>query len=594
MNKSKKENNADNNEKRQTFKTEEGKGISRRGFLKTAAAGAAIAGSAGLIAGVPKAFAETKLKESTGDPAGAKPIPPVAPPAKWDKEADVVIIGSGGGGLTGAVKSAEKGKSVIVIEKLQGPGGNSKEAGLFFTGGGSKLQNAVKFALPSFPYNPDALVEMVSPWYQHTADKSLLRALAVKGPECVDWMGDCGVPWELNLENDKYFGPGVHIWKGSCKDGNYTRAMKPVCDHMYELARKKGTEFIFQTSVVRLVEKNGRIVGVKTKNMKGQTLFIRAKQGVILAAGGFAVNRDMLEKYTPYANSRCGASFAMPSDTGEVIRMGIGAGADLAGLGSTSCFDGGIDWVHENRGTFHQYLYNGSTQLARQPWLSVDITGERYQYLNSDPAPNLWNLSAIQMSRPGGRGFVIFDDDYEKNIWKFEQTYCRKPLTPTMANADRVPAWLAPTDWRDGVKAALKAGVIKKADTIDDLGKLLGFDAGVLSQSVVKWNEVCRTGKDNPVYQYKPSWLIPIKKPPYYGIRLGGFLYATACGLRVTPGMQVVNNRGKAIPGLYATFHVAGGQVGEQAVTGICFLADVGLSMTGGYIAAETIIKDNA
>ena len=540
------------------------------------------------------AFGETKQTESGVDLKGAKPIPPIAPPTKWDKEADVVIVGSGGGGLTGAVKAAEKGRSVIVIEKLQGPGGASKEAGLFFTGGGTRLQNAVKFALPAFPYNPDALVEMVSPWYQNTADKNLLRALAVKGPECVDWMEDCGVPWELNLENDKYFGPGVHIWKGSCKDGNYTRAMKPVTDHMYELAKKKGAEFIFMTSVIGLVEKNGRIVGVKTKNMKGKTLFIRAKQGVILAAGGFGVNRDMLEKYTPYANSRCGSSFAMPCDTGEVIRMGIGAGADLAGLGSVSCFDGGVDWVHENRGTFHQYLYNGSTQLARQPWLSVDITGERYQYLNSDPAPNLWNLSAIQMSRPGGRGFVVFDNDYETNIWKFKQTYCRKPLTPTMANASRVPAWLAPTDWRDGVKAALKAGVIKKANTIEELGKQLGFDAGVLSQSVEKWNEVCRTGKDNPVYQYQPEWLIPIRKPPFFGIRLGGFLYATACGLRVTPGMQVVNKRGKAIPGLYATFHVAGGQVGEQSVTGICFLADVGLSMTGGYIAAETIAKESA
>jgi fumarate reductase flavoprotein subunit len=189
---------------------------------------------------------------------------------------------------------------------------------------------------------------------------------------------------------------------------------------------------------------------------------------------------------------------------------------------------------------------------------------------------------------------VIFDQDYETNIWKLKQTYCRKPLTPTMANAARVPDWLAPTDWRDGVKIALDAGVIKKADTVEELGKLLGFESGVLSKSVADWNQVCQTGKDDPSLHYQPEWLIPIRKPPYYGIRIGGFLYATACGLKVTPGMQVVNTEGKVISGLYAGFHTAGGQIGEQSVNGICILADVGLSLTGGYIAGETIVNKKA
>jgi hypothetical protein len=272
--------------------------------------------------------------------------------------------------------------------------------------------------------------------------------------------------------------------------------------------------------------------------------------------------------------------------------MGIGAGADLVGLGSTSSFDGGIDW--RGHGTFHQYLYNGSTQLARQPWLSIDISGARYPYMTADFAPNLWNLSNVQGSRMGNRGYVLFDNDYETNIWTFKQGFCRKPLTPTMPNASRVPDWLTSTDWRDGVKNALDAGVIKKADTIAALGEQLGFDPGVLEKSVGDWNAVCAAGKDDPSYGYQPNWLIPIKNGPFYGIKLGAFLYATACGLRVTPEMHVVDTKGKPIPGLYAAFHTAGGQVGEQAVSGISILADVGLSLTGGYIAADTIIKDHA
>jgi len=566
---------------------EKSKGLSRRGFLRSAAASAAIAGTAGIIGSPAMALAETK--EKCGEPDGAKPIQPIAPPAKWDKEADVVIVGTGGGGLAAALRLSESSKSVIAIEKMQGPGGGSKEAGLFFTFGGTRLQNAAKFALPSFPFNPDALVEMVAPMYQYTADKNLIRSLAVNGAACVDWLEDHGVPWELDTVNDPVTGVGTHIWKGACKDGNYTRAMKPVMDLVYEQAKKHGAEFIFETAVVRLVEDKGRIVGVKAKNLKGETIFVRGKKGVLLASGGFAVNRDMLEKYTPYANKTSGSCFAMPCDTGETVRMGIGAGADLAGLGSVTSFDGGIDWG--KNGPWQQYLYNGSTQLARQPWLGIDISGQRYGYLNSDPANNLWLLSNVQGSQRGGRGYVIFDGDYETNIWKFKQTFCRKPLTPTMPNADRVPDFITSTDWRDGVKIALDAGAIKKADTLAELGKLLGHAPGVLEKSVADWNAVCASGKDDPKYGYKPEWLIPITKAPYYGIKLGSFLYATCCGLRVTPGMQVVDTRGNAIPGLYASFHTAGGQVGEQNVNGISILADVGLSLTGGYIAADTIVK---
>jgi len=564
-------------------------GLSRRGFLKGAAAGAAIAQGAGLLAGAPSALAATATPERSADPQGARPVPPIGPPSKWDKEADVVVVGTGGGGLAASVRAAEKGLKVITVEKLSEPGGGTKESALFFTFGGTRYQNAIKWAIPKFPYDPDALVELVMPAYQYTADKLLLRALATKGPECVDWMGDHGVEWELNTANDPVFGQGGHIWKNSCLEGNYTRATKHVTDHMYGVAVRAGVEFLFGTAVTRLVQQGDRIVGVRTRNLEGEDFFVRARKAVVLAAGGFAVNRDLLQKYTPYANMGAGSSFGMPCDTGECTRMGIGAGADIAGLNSTAFFDGGVDWVHEKRGTFHQHLYNGSVQLARQPWLSIDITGNRYQYMDSVPVDNLFHQPAVPMSRPGRRGYVIFDADYETNVFKFKQEYCRRPLRPSMPNMDRVPGWLVGKDWREGVKVALDAGVIKQANTIEALGEQLGFAPGVLAKSVAGWNEVCASGKDDPIYGYKPEWLIPVAKPPFYGIRMGGFLYATHAGLRVTPRMQVVSTKGTIIPGLYAAFHTAGGAIGENAVSGASILADNGLSWASGYIAANTI-----
>ena len=124
------------------------------------------------------------------------PIPPVEPPARWDAEADVVIIGSGGGGLVSAIRLANAGLSTIVLEKQGLTGGTTRCGGFFVNLGGHKQANAVEWALPSYPYDPDKIAQWInSTYFQLTGDPALLRAMAVKGPECIDWMiDDLGKP----------------------------------------------------------------------------------------------------------------------------------------------------------------------------------------------------------------------------------------------------------------------------------------------------------------------------------------------------------------------------------------------------------------
>ncbi len=501
-------------------------------------------------------------------------------------------MGTGGGGLAATVRVAELGCSVITVDKLsrEGVGGSTQQAIVFVTCGGSRYQNAAHFALPGFPFDPDALVQSMLPLYNYSIDPGLLKQLAIKGAECVDWMGDCGIPWCL----DPVSGPTGHIWEGVDEGGFIAGGMKPVTDHMYRAALHYGARFMFKTALAALVMDHDRIVGIKCHS-NGRSIWLRATRGVVLAAGGFANNRARLKKYIPLAYTGAASSFAMPTDTGEAIRMAIGAGADLAGIGSSVSFDGGIDWLHENHGGFYQYLYNGSTQLARQPWLGIDIAGRRYPFLDAYPASsplNMWQRMDSQaimlMSLPGGRGFVIFDRDYETNIARFRQTGCRKPITPDMPNLDRMPTWVAPHDWRDGAQFAIDRGVIKRAETLKQLGELLGFEHGVLSRSVQSWNSICQSGED-PELHFPPDWLIPVQNPPFYGIRIGANLFATKCGLRVNVNMQVLDKKQKTIPGLYAAFHTAGGAVGENASSLGGILHSAGLSWTSGFIAGESI-----
>ncbi|NTV49955.1 MAG: FAD-binding protein [Geobacteraceae bacterium] len=573
--------------------------MSRRGFLKGAVTGAVIAGGVGLLGGVSTAMAGAKPKSGCEDEAEeARDIPPVGPPAKWDAEADVLVVGTGGGGLTAAVKALDGGKSVIVVEKVaeQSVGGTTKQAIVYITYGGSRYQNAKKFAYGGYPFDVDKVVQEVARDYQYTADLKLLRELFVKDGECVDYLGDLGVPWEL----DPYTAPMCHIWKDIDKDGLISVAIKPVTDLVYRVAKEKGAKFKFESTVIGLVSDRGRIVGVKIRELQtGKVSFIKGKKAVILASGGFASNRPMQKKYLPHVYKGAACSYAMPSDTGEIIRMGFGAGADIAGLGSSTSFDGGIDWMFGNKGTFHQHLYNGSTQLSRQPWFGVDITGKRYPYM--DCYPNKYraewelmtNQGAVTMSLPDGRGYLIMDKNFEKNIKRLHKASfgCRRPLTTDMADIDRVPEWLHPKDWREGVEYAIKKGAIRKSNTIEDLGKQLGFESGVLPESVRKWNEICESGKD-PEFYFPQEWLIPVLEGPFYGIRIGAILFATKCGLKVNEKMQVMSKEThEPIPGLYACFHTAGGFLGENAISGAQNSSCVAASFTSGYIAGEQVAK---
>ncbi len=159
---------------------------------------------------------------------------------------------------------------------------------------------------------------------------------------------------------------------------------------------------------------------------------------------------------------------------------------------------------------------------------------------------------------------------------------------------DRVPEWQR--DWRNAFQMMVDAGAVKECDTIEELEEALGLREDVLVQAVKDWNAACEAGEDTvPTYKYDPSWLIPISEPPYYGAKLGGNLFATKCGLRINPKMQVIDTEGAVIPGLYAGWHTAGGSNGENNLAGKPFnglYGDVGLSFLGGYMAAGSIIGE--
>lgn len=588
--------------------------LDRRSFLK----GAALLGGASAVAGLAGCAPSAANSQSSGKTsardtfeAAAAPIPPVEPPKSWDEETEIIVVGSGAGGMNASIRLAHAGYKVLMLERNPETGGNSKHSSVFSNCGGHKQADAAQWAYPSFPYDPNNLTEFVMDCQQMTGDPELLYAMAVEGPKCIDWMID-SIEAKWKPMNPSPAGAGLLEWEGMATPTNGINVNLIPFQHLEKKAREAGVDIRVNCNVAALVSDGSKVLGVKVTEDKTEK-FLSAKRAVVLTAGGMEMNRAMMAKYSATCLAGIANIATPPNGTGECIRMGQGVGADIAGLDSTGAFDGGVWWrdYEEYDTMMDSHINKDGNQPLRQPWLRINREGQRVPYISTSgmsypytaaAAPSsagLCDTAAIEMSQPGGKTYCCFDSKYEQLTLDnyFKQIICRKAkiVAPDDPYIDRVPEWLR--DWRTGFQIMIDNGAIVKCDTIEELEEQLGLGKGLLVDEVAKWNKACAAGEDYATtHKYPKEWLLPIDQPPYYGAKLGGHVFGSKTGLKVTPEMQVVNVSGAPIEGLYAGWHTAGGSSGDgnpagKPLTGM--YADLGLAFVGGYMAAGGIMKQD-
>lgn len=606
-------------------------GVSRRGFVQgmgVLAAGTAL--SAGLAGCAPQGSAETEAAagsssvDTVGDPnrpgftatpdlRDAEPIAPAEVPASWTEEADYVVVGTGGGGLAAATLLAQKGNSVIVLEKEGDTGGTTKEAHSFLNmAGNGRDQIALGWHEREYPavYNREEFVRQVAEQYQFTADPELLGNLADNGGECVDWMQDNGA--NMLCTGELYEGPAYAklvapeaMADVDIEPTTSMLGMKPVTDHFAELSQSLGAVFHMNTPATALIMDGDRVVGVQSDD---QTF--KGAKGVILCSGGFGMNPDMVKKYLPTAYRTVVHGGPFPSDSGEVQRMALGCGAEMTGL------DSWCTWEYEPDNDTGDWTYFwGIRQLTQLPWLRLDKVGKRISYFDPrmDKMPAFIGFGdtcgiAELTARPGGRGYMFFDSKFEQYIFP-EQGMpmalgrygerCPMNFFADKGDPDPLPSQgLVDPDWKVQLEEAIEDGRIKKADTLEELCEMMDLDPELIIPSIEKWNAACETKQDYHIYPYPESWMNPVVEGPFYGAKTGGILGKCLCGLRVDPEMRVMGTDNRPIPGLYANMMTAGGACGESSYCGnlvnTSIIGGNGLSWTTGYMAAKAAMADNA
>ena len=471
--------------------------VSRRDFVKGAAAGATF-------------LAGASAMTSCGS---AAPVPASGLPEKWDGEADVVIAGFGGAGAAAAIEAAEAGAKVLVLERTPTGGGSTAICGgIIYMGGGTPLQRAL-----GFEDSRDNMYNYIFASAGDGADEELIGLFCDKSLELYDWVTGLGVQFNESFMEMKAAGVPTGdglLYSGNEKQAQYAAVADPtprghgafadgrVGGHAIFAPLKvaveaSGAEVIYEALVRSLVvNADGRVVGLEAE-IDGESKYYKANKGVLLCAGGYAANAEMVELHCPEC-LRCAANVGTPGDDGSGIRMGQGAGGDVRMLGETAPF---------------AFVYGSAECLCR----SILVNGKGQRFVGED---NYGEWVGDLIVREHNVAYLVLDDA----VWGMVPEASKEYLT-----------------------------VVGQADTIAELAQGLGIEPGLLENTVQLYNEYAAEGED-PLFHKESTYVVPLETPPFYALFFGveATAFFTNGGLRINPKSQVLDVNGEPVPGLYA------------------------------------------
>lgn len=431
--------------------------------------------------------------------------------AAFSDSAEFVIVGLGAAGAAAAIDAKKAGLDVLVIERASGGGGSTAASGGYvYCGGGTRVQEA-----NGFHDSVDNMVAYLTASMPQP-DPAKIRAYCENSVAHFNWLEAQGVPF-----NEKYY-PGKHFevptdetlsYTGNEKAWPFKLKANPVPrGHMVATegagghlliakliaaAEAAGVRFEYDANVNALVtDATGRVVGVRYRR-SGKDCFIEAQRGVLLATGGFAQNRKMMEEFCPFMAREDVYIVGGAYSDGAGIRLGVGVGAVP---------------THMDARLITSPIYPPESYLKG---VLVNKLGQRFVPEDSYHG----RTSESILGQPDQRAYLILDNSMY--------------APPTFGQQAIIDAW----------------------ESVAEMEQDLGMPTGALQQTIATYNRDAAKGEDT-VQHKNPEWCQPLTDLPFTALDCSpgkavwsGF---TLGGLKTDVDARALNSSGHPIPGLYA------------------------------------------
>ena len=560
-------------------------GFSRRDFIKTTATGAGAAALAGL--GVEVVKAEGR-------------------PARWDKEADVVVIGAGATGLPAAIQAAEGGASVILIDANTDVGGHAiLSGGNVALGGGTSRQK--KYGVVD---SPDLLYSDLTDWsvvepngfpdYRYN-DKEVIRAFADESAKTYEWLVEHGVTFVEKAPDTL----GGHACGNSAPRENHAAPLGytlvqnggplpadkaatsssgvGLIRPLEASARKLGVQILLQhkmTGIVRENPNSGRVLGISATS-QGKAVNIRARKGVIIGTGGHSSNVNFRRIFDPRLTEEyqvAGEPYSFQDASGEIAAMAIGAslwgafnqsgefGQNVTKAGWIGCQYGyvNLSWQPDSP-IFSRARATGLFVKDYQDAILVNVAGLRFYDETQGQFPAN-NYNSIKSYIPRSYRNAA-DIKYEPSNFINAALAGTGDTAPgggpiwAIFDADAVKreGWKVTAPYVDTAEGYFFSGdsVTELAAKIVNKFQKKPMPPGALQDTVTRYNSFVDAGKDADFGKPAPKY--KIQTPPFYAAWATPVIHDTRSGLHINAKCQLVDLNGEVIPGLYCGGESAGG-----------------------------------
>ncbi len=470
-------------------------------------------------------------------------------------DADIVIVGAGGAGMTAAITAAAEGKNVVIVESQPMVGGNSVRA----TGGmnagktvyqdenefgeSAGVEKTLKTAAEKYADNETitALAKTVSEqWAEYQKnptgyfdsvelmeldtmiggkginDPALVETLCSNSADAIDWLDEHGI----TLHSVSSFGGASvkRIHRPVDGDGKTVSVGSYMIPLLQENCEKAGVQILLNTTANEiLTDANGAAVGIKATGSTGETVTVNAK-AVVLTTGGFGANLDMVTEYKPELKGFMTTNAA--GAQGQGIEMATAIGAATVDMDQIQIHP----TVEANTAALITEGLRGDGAIL------VNAEGKRF----IDEVGTRDVVSAAEIAQTGSYSWLVVDQ--------------------AMADASSV------------IQGYIKKGYTVEGATYEELAKAMCVDEAAFAETMNNWNGYV-DAKNDPDFG-RTSFANKLDTAPYYAIKVTAGVHHTMGGLKINTNTEVLKEDGSVIPGLFAAGEVTGGVHGANRLGG--------------------------